>query len=351
MKVTTMKTIHAISLLAATWALSPGARADTVQDPASLRVQTLEVIQPLPERMPGAELDTAAMIQLGKRLYFEKKLSRNQTQSCNSCHAVDQGGAGVDHQTTSPGAFGKLGSRNSPTTWNAGFHLAQFWDGRAENLVAQAKGPVLNPVEMAMPSEADVVSRLLNDAEYEKEFTTAFPGSSQPVNYENMARAIAAYERTLITHDRFDEFLKGNDRRLTAAELKGLRTFLAVGCTTCHNGPLLGGNSYQKLGLVNAYSNQKDIGRAAVTKEDADMFRFKVPSLRNVAATYPYFHDGQAARLADAVRQMGKLQLGLDLPDDQVADITAFLRSLTGKGITVSDNPPAKESSSTSSGS
>lgn len=345
-----MKTIPTFSMLIAACVLAPNLRADTAVNPTELRSRTLEVIQPLPDKMPGAENDTPAMIQLGRRLYFEKKLSQNQTQSCNSCHAVDQGGAGVDHQPTSPGAFGKRGGRNSPTTLNAGFHLAQFWDGRADDLVAQAKGPVLNPIEMAMPSEDIVVSRLSGDAEYQQQFNAAFPDNAQPVNYENMARAIAAFERTLITRDRFDEFLKGNNQRLTAAETKGLNTFLAVGCTTCHNGPLLGGNSYQKIGLVNAYPNTKDIGRAAVTKDEADQFRFKVPSLRNVAATFPYFHDGQAAELADAVREMGQLQLGLDLSSEQVADITTFLKSLTGEGIKIPSRSAASGGTSAESG-
>lgn len=249
---------------------------------------------------------------------------------------MDNGGAGVDNQPTSPGAFGKRGDRNSPTTLNAGFHLAQFWDGRAEDLTAQAKGPVLNPIEMAMPAEAEVVARLIADNDYPAEFNRAFPDAKQPVNYDNMARAIAAFERTLITRDRFDEFLKGSDKALTKTEIKGLNTFLAVGCTTCHNGPLLGGNSYQKLGLVKPYANQNDLGRAAVTKDEADQLKFKVPTLRNIAATQPYVHDGQVESLAEAVREMGIMQLGLELSDAQVSDITAFLNALTGKGIKVS---------------
>jgi len=330
-----MKTMHMISLVAVAGVLSLDARADSTRDPESLRTRTLEMIQPLPDRMPGAEHDTEAMIRLGKRLYFEKKLSKNQTQSCNSCHSVDPGGAGVDNQPTSPGAFGKRGDRNSPTTLNAGFHLAQFWDGRADDLEAQAKGPVLNPVEMAMPAESEVVARLQAAPDYPGEFAVAFPGTARAVTYENMARAIAAFERTLITRDRFDEYLKGSNQVLAGAELAGLDTFLTVGCTTCHYGPLLGGNAYQKMGLVQPYSNQSDLGRAAVTKEPDDQFRFKVPSLRNVAATHPYFHDGRIVELAEAVRQMGRLQLGLELTNDQVTNLTAFLRSLTGKGVKI----------------
>ncbi len=331
-----MKTIHAITLIAATGSLAFGTRAEPITDTAPNRADVLEIIQPLPDKMPGAEHDTEARIQLGKRLYFEKKLSKNQSQSCNTCHVVDNGGAGVDNQPTSPGAFGKRGGRNSPTTLNAGFHLAQFWDGRAEDLEAQAKGPVLNPIEMAMPAEDEVVARLRADSEYPSQFGKAFPDTTQPVNYENMARAIAAFERTLVTRDRFDDFLKGTGQPLTKTETRGLNTFLAVGCTTCHNGPLLGGNSYQKLGLVKPYSNQEDVGRVAVTKDDSDQFKFKVPTLRNIAATQPYFHDGQVEQLADAVREMGSMQLGLELTNEQVFDITAFLNTLTGKEIKVS---------------
>ncbi len=160
-----------------------------------------------------------------------------------------------------------------------------------------------------------------------------------------MARAIAAFERTLITRDRFDDFLKGTDKSLTKTEIRGLNTFLAVGCTTCHNGPLLGGNSYQKLGLVKPYPNQKDVGRAAVTNDESDQFKFKVPTLRNSAATQPYFHDGQVETLTEAVRQMGSMQLGLELSEEQVSDITAFLNALTGKGIKVSGT---QQTSSTS---
>jgi len=335
-----MKTTHLLSFIAALGFLPMDARSDSSLDADALRARALDVVQPLPDRMPGSENDTGPMIELGRRLYFEKKLSQNETQSCNSCHALDGGRAGVDNQLTSPGAFGKRGDRNSPTVLNAGFHLAQFWDGRAEDLVAQAKGPVLNPVEMAMPGESEVVKRLLADSSYVRDFAAAFPKAALPVTYENMARAIAAFERTLITRDRFDEFLKGSDRQLTVQERRGLDTFLTVGCTTCHNGPLLGGNSYQKIGLVTPYSDQKDLGRAAVTKDPDDQFRFKVPSLRNIEATHPYFHDGRVAELAEAVRQMGRLQLGLELDDKQVTDITVFLQSLTGRGIQV----PTRES-------
>jgi len=200
-------------------------------DPAALRANALKMIGVLPDKMPGAEKDSPILVDLGKKLYFEKALSKNGSQSCNSCHAVDGGRAGVDNEPTSPGAFGKRGDRNSPTTLNAGFHLAQFWDGRAPNLKEQAKGPILNPIEMAMPAEPVVIERLKADKDYPRLFAAAFAGESDPVNYENLARAIAAFERTLITRDRFDDFLQGQHGVLTSSELKGLVTFLTTGCT------------------------------------------------------------------------------------------------------------------------
>lgn len=295
-----------------------------------LRKSALQFTGVIPDKMPGAEKDTSAQVALGKKLYFDNLLSKNQSQSCNTCHRVDGGLPGVDGEATSPGAFGKRGDRNSPTTLNAGFHHAQFWDGRAANLQEQAKGPVLNPVEMAMPDETEVLQRLRNHAEYPGLFKAAFPGTSQPVTYENMAAAIAAFERTLITRDRFDDFLKGNDTVLTAAELRGLKTFLASGCTACHNGPLLGANSYQKAGLIHPFPT-KDPGRFAVTKDESDEGKFKVPALRNVAITGPYFHDGSIRSLDDAVKMMGWHQLGKELSQQEIRDIATFLHTLSGK--------------------
>ena len=298
---------------------------------SDLRASALKVLAPLPEKMPGAENDTTARVKLGRELFFEKKLSANNTQSCNSCHAVDQNRGGVDNEPTSPGAFGKRGGRNSPTVLNAGFHIAQFWDGRAKTLEDQAKGPVLNPGEMAMPSEAAVIEKLKAEKKYVGAFKKAFPGESDPITYDNFAKAVGAFERTLRTHDRFDDFLKGDDKALTAAELKGLDTFLSIGCTTCHTGPLLGGNDYKKLGILNAYENTSDKGRIEVTKEDYDEFVFKVPSLRNIALTAPYFHDGTQKTLEETVQKMAWLQLGKKLTADETRDLSAFLRALSDK--------------------
>lgn len=304
--------------------------------PSALRAKAKAFLAPLPQKMPGAETDTSAMINLGEKLYFEKRLSLNSQMSCNSCHLIDKNRAGVDNEPTSEGVHGKRGERNSPTTLNAGFHLAQFWDGRAKTLEDQAKGPVLNPVEMAMPAEAEVLKRLSQDKEYPGLFKTAFPGEANPLTYDNFGRAVAAFERTLITHDRFDDFFKGDDSALSAQELRGLNLFLTVGCTTCHTGPTLGANGYQKIGIFHQYPNTKDRGRAQVTNEEWDEFRFKVPSLRNVALTWPYFHDGQAATLSVAVKQMAYLQLDRQLSDAEQADIVAFLSALSDKDRHVS---------------
>ena len=281
--------------------------------------------------MPGAENDTPERVELGKKLFFDVRLSKNNSQSCNSCHAVDPGKGGVDNEPTSPGAFGKRGDRNSPTVLNAGYHIAQFWDGRAATLEDQAKGPILNPGEMAMPEEKEVIARLSAIEDYTKGFAAAFPADKEPLNYDNLAKAIASFERTLRTHDRFDDFLKGDDTALTPAELGGLRTFMSTGCTTCHMGPALGGVMYQKMGLLKPYANEKDLGRAALTKNDAEKFFFKVPSLRNIALTHPYFHDGASKTLADAVKTMADLQLGKTLTEAETASIVTFLHALSDK--------------------
>lgn len=288
------------------------------------------LIAPLPDKMPGADKDTPALIALGRKLYLDKRLSANNSQSCNSCHNIEGKGGGVDNEPTSPGAFGKRGGRNSPTSLNAGFQFAQFWDGRAADLVAQAKGPILNPIEMAMPSEAEVIKKLKATSDYPPLFDKAFAGTGDKLTYDNLARAIAAFERTLITRDRLDDLLKGNDKALTAAELKGADLFLKTGCTTCHTGPLIGGNMYMKVGLVNPYETA-DLGRHDVTKDNDDKFKFKVPTLRNIALTAPYFHDGKIATLPDAVKKMAWHQLGKELKDDEVKAIVAFLGSLTDK--------------------
>ncbi len=313
--------------------LSPWDSANAQQakkTPADLLKEAKAVFKPLPDKMPGSENDTEAKIELGKKLYFEEKISINGTQSCNSCHRVDENLGGVDNLPTSKGAEGKFGGRNAPTTLNAGFHIAQFWDGRAPDLAAQAKGPVLNPIEMGMPDEASVLERL-KEAGYADLFKKAFPDAEQPLTYDNFAEAVAAFERTLITCDRFDDFLNGDEDALNKRELSGLRVFMKAGCVECHSGALLGGDRYEEMGEVEAYANKEDVGRFEVTKKEEDKFVFKVPSLRNVAITGPYFHDGKATTLEDAIKQMATLQLGEELKERQVKTIAAFLGALTDK--------------------
>lgn len=317
---------YLIYFIAAVAALQCGPKVDY----AELRTRAKSAFGTLPAKMPGSEKDTPELIALGKMLYNDRRLSINDTQSCASCHILEGKKGGVDNTKFSPGAKGSLGGRNAPTTLNAGFHFVQFWDGRAANLTEQAKGPVLNPVEMGMPSEKAVVDKISQVAEYKEAFPKAFPGSKNAITYQNIAEAIAAFERTLITRDRFDDFINGDDKAMTKEELLGMQTFMNQGCTTCHIGQLLGGNSYRKMGQARPYET-KDLGRFDVTKKEEDKFMFKVPSLRNVALTEPYFHDGSAATLSEAVAKMAYHQLGKELGEKDVASIVTFLKALTDK--------------------
>ena len=286
---------------------------------------------PLPDAMPGSENDTSERIALGKKLFFEKRLSVNDSQSCATCHRLEDGFAGVDNLATSPGARGEQGTRNSPTVLNAGWQDSQFWDGRAEDLVEQAKGPILNPVEMGMPDEQAVEKKIQGIAEYRDAFARAFPGDEPAITYQNIAEAIAAFERTLITPARFDDFLNGDAGALSEAEQRGLNTFLKLDCKSCHDGKLLGGETYEPLGKENPYENQADQGMYLLTKDEDDRMFFKVAPLRNVALTAPFFHDGKIETLDEAVRKMAWLQLDEEITDQQVSDITGFLKALTDK--------------------
>ena len=275
---------------------------------------------------------TDEKIQLGKRLYFETSLSRDNTQSCNTCHNLNT--FGVDNNPTSAGNDGELGGRNSPTTFNAALHIAQFWDGREHDVEAQAGGPILNPIEMGMPSEEIVIQRLSSLPEYPALFRAAFPQSADPINYDNVKKAIGAFERKLITPSRFDDYINGDDQALTTEEKNGLKIFIETGCTTCHAGNLLGGRMYQKFGLFGDYaeltkSETVDKGKFDVTKNDPDLFVFKVPSLRNIEKTAPYFHDGSVRDLLESIHIMAKLQLNKELSEQDASDIVTFLKSLT----------------------
>lgn len=290
----------------------------------------LGAFAPLPDVMASdANPITDAKVELGRMLYYENRLSKNHDLSCNSCHMLDN--YGVDNQKTSPGHKKQLGARNSPTVYNAAGHIAQFWDGRAATIEEQAKGPILNPVEMAMAGEAQVLEVLGSMPQYVELFAKAFPDDESPINYDNFAIAVGAFERKLVTPSRFDAYLGGKDDALTAAEKKGLMTFVQSGCTTCHAGAYLGGHMYQKLGLVKPWPDQKDQGRFEVTGKETDKMMFKVPGLRNIARTAPYFHDGSVATLEEAISLMAEHQLGRTLTPEQVGEIVTFLESTTGE--------------------
>jgi cytochrome c peroxidase len=284
---------------------------------------------PLPEVMlaPGGPA-SEALVDLGRMLYYEKRLSKSQQLSCNSCH--DLAAFGVDGEPTSDGHKGQTGDRNSPTVYNAAAHVAQFWDGRAPDVEEQAKGPVLNPVEMAMASDHAVVAVLESMPPYIEAFKKAFPNEPKPVTYDNVGKAIGAFERKLVTPSRWDAFLKGDDKALTPEEKAGLKMFAEAGCQVCHAGALVGGSSFQRLGAVKPYPRADDPGRFKVTKVESDRSVFKVPSLRNIEKTGPYFHDGKTATLEAAVRDMGEYQLGRTLTDKEIGQIVVFLRTLTG---------------------
>lgn len=303
--------------------------------PAALRTKAKAFFAPLPDVMSSDKYPlTEERIALGRMLYFDPRLSKGQVLSCNSCHDLEHFGADNRPEALARGtSFGhknQFGDRNSPTVYNAALHVAQFWDGRAADVEEQAKGPILNPVEMSMAGETNVLAVLRSVPGYEKLFKGAFSGEAEPITYQNMAVAIGAFERTLVTPAPFDKFLKGDDAALTGEQLAGLDAFISTGCIACHKGAAVGGDSFQKLGLVKPFPTN-DPGRAKITKNDADKGVFKVPSLRNVAMTPPYFHDGSVKTLPEAVKLMARHQTAAgDLPDDKLQQIVSFLGALTG---------------------
>ena len=270
-----------------------------------------------------------SLVELGRTLYHEKRLSRDNSISCNSCH--DTKAFGVDGEKFSVGFNNHLTGRNSPTSFNAFMHVSQFWDGRAPTVEEQAKGPILAGGEMAMPSAEAVVKKINGIKGYKDLFEAAFPNSSPAITYDNVGKAIGAYERLFVTPSKFDNLLAGELSALDEKQKRGLKKFVTSGCVTCHTGNLLGGNIYQKLGLVKPWPNQKDQGRFAITKKEQDKMFFKVPSLRNIEKTGPYFHDGSSEKLTEAVEVMAKHQLGREFSNEEISDIVAFLKTLTGK--------------------
>jgi len=304
--------------------------AEPVAETGKLNPRLLRRFKPVRDAIETADNPiTAAKVELGRMLYFEPRLSKNHDLSCNSCHVLDR--YGVDGQRTSPGHKGQRGQRNSPTVYNAAGHFVQFWDGRAATIEDQAMGPITNPVEMAMADGQAVERTLRSIPEYVALFKTAFPGERQPVIDDNVSKAIGAFERGLVTPSRWDAYLKGDEKALSAQELDGLKVFTNVGCMVCHTGEFLGGSMFEKVGVVEEWINQADQGRLAVTKLEADRMMFKVPSLRNIDKTAPYFHDGSAATLDEAVSMMGRHQLGLELTSEERNAIVSWFRSLTGE--------------------
>lgn len=291
---------------------------------------------------PADNPTTAAKVELGKMLFHDPRFSLTGTVSCASCHSVMEGGD--DHRSTSIGVHGQKGGRNAPTVWNAAFHSAQFWDGRAATLEEQAKGPVVNPVEMGMKDLDTAIQRLRAIPGYRKHFEAAF-GGADPVTVDNAAKAVAAYERTLITpNSAYDRYVGGEKKALSAQQVRGMEKFAASGCTACHSGPAFNGPgmpigqgflqkfpTFASNAYVATYKLTEDPGRFEATKKDEDKHMWRVPTLRNLVYTAPYLHNGAVKSLGEAVRVMAKTQLDKDLADNDVKDIVAFLEALTGE--------------------
>ncbi len=293
--------------------------------------EALNLFAPLPAVMSSPDNPvTDAKVTLGRILYYDPRLSLSQKISCNTCHPLDAYGA--ESKPVSTGHKNQKGSRNAPTVYNAAGHFVQFWDGRAPTVEEQAKGPITNPVEMAMPSNAAAVQVIKSMPDYVALFQTAFPkDKDDPITYNNMALAIGAFERELVTPSRWDAFLNGDQSALTDAEKSGFNTFAATGCQWCHYGSYVGGASYQRLGVVKPWPDQTDQGLYQRTKDANDKMVFKVPSLRNIKKTGPYFHDGSVPTLGQAIRNMAVHQRGLTLTDAQVKSIGIWMDSLTGQ--------------------
>lgn len=273
------------------------------------------------------QADNPAKVELGKKLYFDPRLSKSGFISCNSCHNLSMGG--TDNMPTSIGHNWTLGPINAPTVLNSSLNIAQFWDGRAKDLQEQAGGPIANPIEMGFthPLAVNVLDTI---PQYKADFKAIYQKDKIEIN--QVTDAIAAFEETLVTPNApFDRYLKGEKDAISAMAQAGYERFKAVGCTACHNGQALGGNSFQKMGLVKPYKTDNPAaGLSVVTGAEIDRFKFKVPTLRNVELTYPYFHDGAVWNLDEAVSIMAELQLGTKLKTEEVDEIVAFLKTLTG---------------------
>ncbi len=335
------------SVIAAT-ALLLGIATGTVQANPVLE-EARQNFEPIPFGIPEMENNPPSIdkIELGKTLFFDPRLSKSGLISCNTCHNLGMGGD--DFQETSTGHGWQKGPRNSPTVLNAVYNIAQFWDGRAEDLKEQAKGPIQASVEMSNTPEG-VVATLNSIPQYKEMFTAAFPNDQQPVTFDNMAAAIEVFEATLTTPDsRFDRLLRGDNTALNTDETKGLELFMTKGCSDCHGGRNMGGQDYYAFGVIAKPDSEiigDDKGRFTVTHQVTDEYVFKSPSLRNIALTPPYFHSGRIWSLTEAVGIMGAAQLGIDLNDKETEDITAFLHTTTGNQpqIVYPNLPPSTDS-------
>lgn len=302
--------------------------------PDNLLVTARQQFSAIPATPPKLNNNPATppKVALGKMLFFDPRLSASHAISCNSCHNIGLGG--VDGESTSLGHRWQHGGRNAPTVLNSVFNTAQFWDGRAKDLEQQAGGPMINPVEMASP-QAHVAEQLKGIPGYGAPFAKAFPGQKDPITLVNVQKAIAVFEATLITPNApFDQYLKGKTNALTPRQKEGLSLFMSKGCSACHNGINVGGGMYAPFGVVEKPGADLlppgDVGRFTVTNTASDKYVYKVPTLRNIALTAPYFHTGKSWDLRQAVSLMGTSQLGTQLKKDEIDKITDFLGSLTG---------------------
>lgn len=316
--------VIALFLLAAT-----SADADT-----QLLDDAKKSFQPIAAPAPAKDAVSAARVELGQRLFFENRVSMDGNVSCSHCHLPEK--QATDGLPKAIGVFGKENPRNAPSIFNAALNFKQHWRGDRESLEDQAEKSLLGPASFGNPDQATAMGKLKAIPAYAGAFAKAFPGEADPINSKNWGVAVGAFERTLLTPSKFDAFLNGDAKALTAEQQAGLRKFIDLGCVACHNGAGVGGNSFQKFGVHADYWKETgvatpDKGRADVTKNDADLYVFKVPSLRNVAKSPPYFHDGSVDDLTKAVKIMGKTQLGAALSDKDAAEIVVFLGSLTGE--------------------
>jgi cytochrome c peroxidase len=323
------------AILATTGAVVESMRAQTAGDDAQLLKDAQRLFKPLPKDAATAQFPiTPERVELGRKLFFDPRISADGTVSCSRCHQAAL--YGTDGLPKAEGVFDRVNDRRAPTVLNAALQFKAHWRGDRENVEDQAGRAVTGPPSFGDPDDASAMAKVKAISGYAELFRKTFPAEPEPVTIGNWSRAIGAYERTLITPGRFDEYLAGNAEALSEPERQGLRTFINTGCGGCHNGAVVGGGMFQKFGVVEDYwketgSKEVDKGRFDVTKNPADTYVFKVPGLRNVAMVPPYFHDGSVRALPEAVRIMAKVQLGKALSDQDTSAIVTFLGSLTGK--------------------